>query len=197
MVKYRTPKDDMLRMHRLAVNADYSKGLMSKCLESLFGSYGLVRSILYPGWEQECKFRAMLELMKPKVLIDIGTANGISSFLETLYADKVITIDIDRFPMAEVAWHVLGVIDKIDSYIVDDDEDKANLLNSVDFDCAFIDGDHSTEGVTADFNAVKKCGTVLFHDYWENNDKAVRDFVDSLPKEEMLFDEPFALWRAA
>lgn len=194
-IEYRTSNEKLSEMHRVYILADKAQHPLYKYVVSTFGQYGITRSVLQPGPGEEGKFRTMLDRMKPKILLEIGTANGISALICSFHAEKVITIDINRFPMAETYWFTFRQRDSIDSYVVDDDRDKARLIESLDFDCAFIDGDHSYEGVELDFGLVRECGTVLFHDYWEVTDKGVRDFVNTLPKNEMYFDEPFALWK--
>ena len=153
--------------------------------------------------EQEDRMRFFLRGKSIKRAVETGTYNGTTTALIAHYADKVVTIDrrnyIDKFPF----WIDYGVYDKISSFIIDDDEDKAKLLADIDFDFAFIDGDHSLKGVRADFECVKKCGRVLFHDYYEEGSKydegaarlqGICAMVDELPQDEVVICRPFAYW---
>ncbi len=152
---------------------------------------------------QEDRMRYFLRAKKIKCAVETGTYNGTTTALLAHYADKVITIDkknyIDKFPF----WADYGVYGKIDSYTVDNDDDKAELLKGIDFDFAFIDGDHSERGVRVDFECVKKCGRVLFHDYYESGSKydegaakkqGICKVVGELPIDEVLIARPFAYW---
>jgi hypothetical protein len=64
------------------------------------------------------------------------------------------------------------------------------------FDFAFIDGDHTFEGVKNDFSLVSKCGRVLFHDYDtpKGSVNPVRKFIDTLDKNKIEARKDFALW---
>jgi len=176
------------------------------------GFYGSVRH--YYGYnhihrsvisseEQENIFRYFMKGKDIKTAVETGTYNGTTTALLAHYADRVITIDnknyIDKFPF----WIDYQVYDKIKSYVIDDDTDKEELLKGIDFDFAFIDGDHSERGVRSDFALVKKCGRVLFHDYYEQNSKydfgaaksqGICKVVGELPPDEVTIGRPFAYW---
>ena len=152
---------------------------------------------------QEDMIRYFLRGKKINCAVEIGTYNGTTTALLAYYADKVVTIDkknyIDKYPF----WMDYGVHDKIEAYVVVDDNDKAELLAAIDFDFAFIDGDHSERGVRADFECVKKCGRVLFHDYYEEGSKydegtakrqGIVTVVNELPPGELTIARPFAYW---
>ena len=167
-----------------------------------YGYNHIHRSVL-SSEEQENMFRYFMMKKEIKTIVETGTYNGTTTALLAHYADKVITIDkknyIDKFPF----WIDYQVYNKIKSYIIDDDADKAELLKNIDFDFAFIDGDHSEKGVRADFELVKRCGRVLFHDYYEVGSKldfgaarsqGVCKVVDELPDDEVAIGRPFAYW---
>jgi len=126
-----------------------------------------------------------------KVAVEIGTYWGVSAAWIAQFAEKVITIDVrpqeERFKI----WGYLG-IDNIESVIVKNDEEKKAFLKDLEFDFAFIDGDHGP-GVMLDLELCRKCGRILFHDVdrgfsWP--DKAV----GTLPRHEVIFDGLFAYW---
>ncbi|HUT37376.1 MAG TPA: hypothetical protein VNE39_28090, partial [Planctomycetota bacterium] len=79
---------------------------------------------------------------------------------------------------------------------VADNAAKAALLDQLGFDLAFLDGDHSRDGVALDFAHTRRCGVVLFHDYADPGFHGVTEFVDSLGEGTILRDVPFAWWFA-
>ncbi|HDZ13371.1 hypothetical protein LCGC14_0643790 [marine sediment metagenome] len=129
--------------------------------------------------------------------VEIGTKFGISSLLLAHYAYHLTTIDI--IPRTEPVriWNCFGVSHKITYGVVKDDDEKKQYLKSLDFDFAFVDGDHSYKGVKFDFECVKKCGKVLFHDYDHNKPvkEGVVRFIDELPDKKVIKEPPFAYWR--
>jgi predicted O-methyltransferase YrrM len=137
---------------------------------------------------------------------EIGTYFGVSAALLAYYTDHVITIDLgnyyDRIPF----WFEFQVLDRITSFTVEDDAEKAKALTEIDFDFAYIDGDHTYDAVAFDFELTRRCGRVLFHDYyypgsalskrtnWGKVVPGIKKLVDSLPKTEVTIKEPFAYW---
>ncbi len=113
----------------------------------------------------EAMILGLLNAVKPKHVLEIGTLNGLSAVLWAQYAEKVTTIDIADREIRPKVWDFMGVKSKILPYLATDDEDKKNYIEEIEFDLAFIDGLHTGEAVAYDFECVKKCGCVLFHDY--------------------------------
>lgn len=136
-----------------------------------------------------------------KRALEIGTYRGVSSALMAQFCDTVVTIDLrngkmerDRQVFDRVRfWEAMGA-GNIESHLVDNDGEKAALISRLDFDFAFVDGDHEGDAPRRDFDLVKRCGTVLFHDY--EGDNGVVDLVNSLPPTEVEVIDMFALWRA-
>jgi predicted O-methyltransferase YrrM len=170
-----------------------------------FGQNQLRRSILHDP-EEETKFRYIFKKLVTKPInlaIETGTYKGTGTAMLARYATNVITIDVKNYIEKYAFWLELGLYDKIESYIVEDEEDKADFLGRVNFDFAFIDGDHSEAGVRADFECVKKCGRVLFHDYYEQGTscdqgaagkQGIVQVVNELPSDEVTIYRPFAYW---
>ncbi len=118
----------------------------------------------------ECYISELIKIIKPNVILEIGTLYGCSAALFAQYAKKVFTIDIMSAPetnklIAESVWHFLELGKKVQSFSIVNDSEKGELIASLNFDMAFIDGGHTYEEVKYDFSCVKKCGIVLFHDY--------------------------------
>ena len=113
--------------------------------------------------------------------IDIGTSAGLSAAAMALYFDAVYTFDVrpvyGMLPFK--IWEHLGLSKKIVQCYTRkrqlQQEVVAGIHNLV---FAFIDGSHSYKSATDDYNMTKRCGRVLFHDYWSvhpNVKKAVDD----------------------
>lgn len=145
-------------------------------------------------------FRHFLEGKGYRTVLEIGTYKGVSAACMAQYVDKVITIDLangqlelgqpfDRWAF----WDEVGARN-IELHLVRGNEEKAELIRHLDFDFAFVDGAHDAS-VRDDFEMVKKCGSVLFHDYAFTPGKPnyVKRFVDSLGPVEVR--DIFAFWR--
>lgn len=142
-----------------------------------------------------------------RTALEIGTYRGVSAAEMSQYVERVITIDLrygklesngDSFDRA-IFWYELDA-NNIELQLVDDDIEKKALIDVLDFDFAFIDGAHTGGAIVRDFEMVKRCGTVLIHDYDDNGRgrlfNEAFDFVNSLPKEQVQIFDIFALWTA-
>jgi len=147
-------------------------------------------------------FERVLKGKGIKVALEIGTYKGCATAEIAQHVERVITIDLDHGKLelnGEVwnryaFWDSLGV-HNVELHLVKDDAEKKSLLDSIDFDFAFIDGDHG-EGVKLDYDLTKRCGRVLFHDYDSRGPgkDTVFDFVNTLPKHQVQVLDIFALW---
>jgi hypothetical protein len=77
---------------------------------------------------------------------------------------------------------------------INDNAEKARVIKKLEFDAAYVDGDHARDTET-DFALVKRCGRVLFHEYWKTQEP-VRNLVDRLKTEGTVSTEgkALALW---
>jgi hypothetical protein len=172
-----------------------------------FGEIQIWRSIFAQEPEDELIFRNLLATKPIRHAVEIGTCKGTSTALLAAYARHVTTFDRFNFMNKFPFWLEYKVHDKIESHVVNNEE-KVAIIDGLDFDFAFIDGDHEFDGIAIDFEATKKCGRVLFHDYyipgsprdlackWGDITPGVNRLVDSLPESEVYIEEPFALWTA-
>jgi predicted O-methyltransferase YrrM len=140
-----------------------------------------------------------------RTALEIGTYRGVAAAEMSRYCEHVVTIDLrygklekmnESFDRAEF-WNSLGV-ENVELLLVDDDAEKRRLVDGLEFDFAFIDGAHDAT-VKNDFDTVKRCGRVLFHDYDRRgvpDQDHVCDFVDTLPRDEIEVLDIFALWCA-
>ena len=141
-------------------------------------------------------FQEFFHKVKIDTAVEIGTYRGISAAYIAQFAKKVYTFDIVDYPEKYKMWRDLKVADRIVFNTVKgrydstknfegifEDNDRAvdikSILDGLDFDFAFIDGEHTYKNVKADFELVKKCGRVLFHDVHRKY-KFVRKFVKEL-----------------
>lgn len=150
-------------------------------------------------------FERVLGSGRFKTVLEIGTYKGVSAAEMSRYCERVITIDLkhgklermgDSFDR-EAFWQSLGV-ENVELHLVEDDAEKADLINRLEFDFAFVDGAHD-QTVKNDFELVRKCGTVLFHDMDKRGRPEldyVYDFVKSLPQDQVEVIDIFALWTA-
>jgi hypothetical protein len=143
-----------------------------------------------------------------RTALEIGTYRGVSAAEMSRYCDRVITIDLKHGKIEQngekfdrhAFWASLGITN-IELHLVSNDKEKAELVKRLDFDFAFVDGAHD-HTVKNDFEIVKRCGHVLFHDADDNRlrvDKphagnCVYEFLETLPREQLEFMDIFALW---
>lgn len=141
-----------------------------------------------------------------KHALEIGTYRGVAAAEMSQYAGHVTTIDLlhGKIEQNGTPWDRPAFWRSLDVYNIDyrpvaDNEEKARVIAGLDFDFAFIDGDHANNGPALDFELVKRCGLVLFHDYDDSGAphlNRVYDLVNSLPKEQVQVFDIFALWTA-
>ena len=166
-------------------------------LENKFGTSVFYLSAFASYPRKQCDVGETLKRMilrKPtKTVLEIGTCNGISAAWMAQFVDKVITIDIVNNIIKNDVWKFLGVEDKITFYQVSSEEEKAKLMEELEYDVAFIDGEHFGEYPKSDFETVKKCGRVIFHDYSDGFED-VKHLVDSLDQNKLDKKSTFVYW---
>jgi protein-L-isoaspartate O-methyltransferase len=97
--------------------------------------------------------------------VEIGTCNGLTAIVLARHFEEVVTIDIAPNSMK----HRIAVLCEarnIRFIDVESNTEKARLIAGLDFDFAYVDGDHAHD-TEADFALVKRSGRVLFHEYWD------------------------------
>jgi len=126
----------------------------------------------------------ILAKIKPKVFLEVGTANGGTLFLFSRVASKdgtMISVDLPRgkfgggypkwreslynsFTLSEQKLFLL----RMDSHKEETLKQVKAILGMTKLDFLFIDGDHTYEGVKKDFEMysvlVKQEGIIAFHD---------------------------------
>lgn len=110
-----------------------------------------------------------------KRIVEIGTFRGVTTaFMAKEFNCEIYTIDkrigqveemLDECKVTrEQIWETVGVTDKIKSFTITNNNEKWHIINSInwEFDAAFIDG-HEDDTLN-DFNLLRRCGLILFHD---------------------------------
>ncbi len=129
--------------------------------------------------------------------LEIGTFHGITAVILSQFFDRVICVSLDD-NKAKLMKHdivkFLG-IDNIRFFDIANNDEKVKLVNQMDFDFCYSDGDH-TNDTLLDFDLVKRCGRVLFHEYWPIQ-VPVWNLVNSLPQDEIMRAnyDCFAYWQ--
>lgn len=154
-----------------------------------FGGHTFRRSSVFHGLGQflaENKVRG-------GTCFEIGTWNGLTAVVLSKFFDRVVSVDIVHNPMKlEVLKH-LGIT-SVECIDIGGNADKPQVLKGLDFDCAYLDGNHADDTET-DFELTKKCGRVIFHECWPFQ-SPVWELVHSLPKNEVEFGGfGLALWQ--
>lgn len=115
--------------------------------------------------------------------LEIGTFHGITAILLSQFFERVVCVSIDEMPvMKREIVSYLG-IKNIAFYDAKDNAEKARFIHALHFDFCYQDGDHTNDTQT-DFELVKRCGRVLFHEYWPLQ-PPVWNLVNSLPQSEV------------
>lgn len=140
-----------------------------------------------------------------RTALEIGTYRGVGAAELSQYVDRVVTIDLKHGRMEhhgetwdrQAFWRSLGITN-IELVLVENDAEKARIVNALDFDFALVDGAHDPT-VANDFALVRRCGRVLFHDFDSRGtfekDHVFR-FIKSLPSDQVTKMDIFALWEA-
>lgn len=181
-----------------ALNCDITHGafanpLLKKILMH-FGKRAFARS-------SACmEFEAFLKRIKAggKCALEIGTYNGITAVILSQFFEKVICVSVDaedlkRQIIKRQIVEFLGITN-IEFHDCLDNEEKAHIVETLDFDFCYSDGDHTHDTYT-DFEMVKRCGRVLFHEVWPIQ-PPVWNLVHSLPQNEITYADQdcFAYW---
>jgi hypothetical protein len=126
-----------------------------------FGWEAFRRSSVLEGFQQALR---RFEL-KGRRCLEIGTCNGLTAIVLSRFFDEVVSIDIMPSRLKHEIVDFLQITN-VRFHDVKDDSEKAHLIYAYNFDLAYVDGNHDQDTLF-DFDLVKRCGRVLFHEYWE------------------------------
>jgi hypothetical protein len=128
--------------------------------------------------------------------LEIGTYQGITALVLSQFFDQVTCVSVDDDPRRIIKHDIVNYlgIENITFHDVKNNAEKAQLIKSLKFDFAYVDGDHVNDS-HLDFSLVEHCGRVLFHEYWPLQ-APVWNLVNSLPADELRFanSDCFAYW---
>lgn len=126
-----------------------------------FGVRAFRRSSVLEGFDEFLR----MHRVSGQRCIEIGTCRGLTAIVLARYFGEVVSFDIDRDPEKHAIAATLGVKNVV--YVdVADNAEKASLIDALKFDFAYVDGDHARD-TEEDFALVRRCGRVLFHEYWQ------------------------------
>lgn len=164
--------------------------LNDPALMRVFKKYGpavLRRSSVLEGFEAFIKERGF----KGQSCVEIGTLKGLTAIVLARHFKHVTSIDIVDDPLK---WEIAEFlkVKNVTFINVKDNAEKAKVIAGLQFDGAYVDGDHAHD-TESDFALVKRSGQVLFHEYWAAQPAVVRlaDCLSSVSTE-----GKFALWTA-
>jgi hypothetical protein len=143
-----------------------------------FGPETFRRSSVFHGLDKflrECEVRG-------NCCFEIGTWNGLTAVVLSRFFEQVITVDVAHNAMKHEVLEHLG-IRNVTCIDITSNSHKADLARNIDFDFAFMDGDHAND-TASDWALVRRCGRVLFHEVWPWQDP-VFALVHSLPRREV------------
>lgn len=124
--------------------------------------------------------------------LEVGTWNAVTASILSRFFERVHTVDIVSNPRAREVLDYLG-IENVELHVVSDNREKAELVRSLTFDFAYLDGDHAHD-TDSDFDLVKHCGRVLFQECLPMQPPVWR-LVRKLPAKEVTFGGiGLALW---
>lgn len=156
-----------------------------------FGAEAFRRS---SAWEPE--FEAIIKARKfgGRCCVEIGTYSGMTALVLARYFDEVVSLDIFPHTAKHTIAKFLGV-KNIRFIDIKNNAEKAAIIDNLDFDSAYVDGDHGD--AETDFALVKRCGRVLFHEYWQTQ-PPVWNLVNRLRADGGVVstEGKFALWAA-
>ena len=166
--------------------------LRDRQLMTVFEKYGpeaFRRSSVLEGFETFIK----TQRLTGKTIVEIGTLKGLTAIVLARYFERVVTVDIVDDPLKYEIVDLLGV-KNIAFVNVRDNKEKAEVISAVNFDAAYVDGDHHAD-TWLDFDLTKRCGRILVHEYW-NEQPAVQAAIASLGGN-VATRGKFALWQRA
>ncbi len=171
---------------------DFGNDDLRKVFEGI-GMEAFRRSSCLDGFNQFVKSTGF----RGERCIEFGTCKGLTAIVLSRYFDSVISIDIVPDDSREEIAEYLG-IKNIEFHTITKNAEKKAILNDIDwkFDGAYCDANHAYDAQT-DFDLVKKCGRVMFHEYWPLQ-PTVWELVNGLRDTGTVQSHSnFALWTAA
>jgi predicted O-methyltransferase YrrM len=179
-------------------------------LENFLGHWGNV------SIEEVCKICLIINFLKPRKILELGTYNGMTTLQMALNAPKdckIYTLDLPdnydpNIKLSELDWHVAKSIKskfgtKTGSYFADYPENK-NIIQLLgdsatfnyeevgnDIDLIFIDAAHDFENKLIDtenaYRLIRKGGVIIWHDYKSPANPEVTRFINMQAQHKKIF----------
>lgn len=129
--------------------------------------------------------------------LEIGTYHGITAVLLSQYFERVVCVSVDEDQKRLMKFDIVDFlgIKNIEFHDVEDNAQKASVINGMEFSFAYSDGDH-THDARADWALVERCGRVLQHEFWPIQ-VPVWNLINALPNDEVMIADYdcFAYWQ--
>lgn len=143
-----------------------------------------VSLITYQLKSELIEFLNLIDMIQPKVVLEIGTASGGTLFLISRFSSPdalLMSVDLPGggfgggYPFFRIPFYKSFACKRQKIVLLREDSHKLSTLQKIQkklknkrVDVLFIDGDHSYNGVRKDFELystlVKKNGIIVFHD---------------------------------
>jgi cephalosporin hydroxylase len=146
-----------------------------------FGRYGYFTIHTLQKRSEILALAKAVAALKPRIVLEIGTARGGTLLIwSSLASERVITCDLVHRDAQRALFKALPPPSSScqvelltgNSHEAAFKQRVAQALNGAKVDFLFIDGDHTVEGVKADYNDYKEFvrpgGVIAFHDIIEN-----------------------------
>jgi hypothetical protein len=131
--------------------------------------------------------------VRGRTCFEVGSWNGLTAVVLSRFFDRVVSVDIAHNKLKHQVVRELG-IDNVEFIDIADNDAKARLVPTLEFDCAYLDGDHAND-TELDWNLTRRCGRVLFHEVWPFQ-APVWNLVQRLPHAQVVYGGAgLALWQ--
>ena len=156
-----------------------------------FGAGVFRRSSVFHGLERMLREHDI----SGSTCFEIGTWNGLTAVVLSQFFDRVVTVDIASNKIKHDIIAHCGITN-IECFDIADNAGKGPILRGLDFDFAYLDGDHAHD-TESDFDMTRRCGRVLFHEAWPFQ-SPVWSLVNALPAHQIIHNGcGLALWDAS
>lgn len=156
-----------------------------------YGAEVLRRSSVFHGLDRFMAERGV----RGRLCFEIGTWQGLTAAVLSRYFDRVVTVDIAHQERKHDLLAHLGITN-VECIDIESNSDKAAVWRGVAAECdfAYLDGDHANDTMT-DFELVKGCRRVLFHEAWHWQTDVFALTMAILPRAEVTHNGMgLALW---